>query len=128
MNAILSGHEADGTSLYVCRAKLEGGVHPGKVRLAFGAANIPYGGLEKKANPYEVYCGGGKWVNASNGIIPDGAICSGHEKDGTPLFVARAEHNGGLHPGKIRHGFGAANIPYGGKEVKVTNYQVLVEL
>jgi hypothetical protein len=127
LDATIAGHEADGTSLYCCRAKYQNGLHPGKVRPEFGAANIPYGGAEVKVNPYEVYCGGGKWVDASNGNIPEGAICLGNEKDGTPIFVARAAYNGGIHPGKIRHGFGAANIPYGNKEVKVANYQVLVE-
>ncbi len=52
------GHEATGESLYVCRANYEGGLYPGKIRGAFGGANIPYNGKEVKVNPYEVLVGG----------------------------------------------------------------------
>jgi hypothetical protein len=125
--AVAQGHEADGESLWVCRANYQGGVHPGKVRGAFGAANIPYGGLEVKVNPYEVLMDAGEWVSDSGGNIPAGAAAWGHEANGEGLFVARAVVVGGdLHPGKIRGEFGGANIPYGGKEVKVQFYEVLV--
>jgi hypothetical protein len=112
----------------LARAAHEGGIHIGKVRPAFGAANIPYGGEEIKVNPYEVLVGSGTfiWVAASGGQVPDGAVALGREKDGTPLFAARAQYQGGLHLGKVRLAFGAANIPYGGKEVKVNAYEVLV--
>lgn len=30
-----------------------------------------------------------KWVRASNGFIPPGAVCGGIDKDGQPTFVAR---------------------------------------
>ncbi|MDR2601270.1 MAG: DUF3421 domain-containing protein [Spirochaetaceae bacterium] len=66
------------------------------------------------------------WVKASNGNIPDGAIPVGKEADGKPLYIARANYKNGVHIGKVRKEFGAANIPYGGSEVKVTDYEVLV--
>lgn len=124
--AVICGKEANGTPLYVARANYEGGVHPGKVRTEFGAANIPYGGIEVKVNPYQVLCGSFRWVAATNGAIPDGAVICGKESNGTPLYVARANYEGGVHPGKVRTEFGAANIPYGGIEVKVNPYEVLV--
>jgi hypothetical protein len=121
------GYEATGESLWVCRANLNGGVHPGKVRGAFGAANIPWGGQEVKVFEYEVLMEEGEWVDSSGGNIPDGAAAWGHEANGEGLFVARAVVIGeDLHPGKVRGEFGAANIPYGGQEVKVQFYQVLV--
>ena len=67
-----------------------------------------------------------RWVSASGGAIPEGAVAQGHEATGESLWVCRAFLNGDLHPGKIRGEFGAANIPYGGKEVKVQFYEVLV--
>jgi hypothetical protein len=125
--AVAQGYEADGESLWVCRASLNGGVHPGKVRGAFGAANIPYGGAELKVRDYEVLMDAGEWVADQGGNIPQGAAAWGHEANGEGLFVARAVVVGGdLHPGKIRAEFGAANIPYGGKEVPVQFYEVLV--
>jgi len=120
------GHEADGTALFVARAKHEGGLHPGKVRPEFGAANIPYGGKEVKVNSYEVFVGPVRWEKAQDGAIPEGAIAAGHESNETVLFVARAEYEGGVHPGKVRPEFGGANIPYGGQEIKVNPYEVLV--
>ncbi len=126
--AVAQGHENNGESLWVCRANYNGGVHPGKVRAAFGGANIPYGGREVKVLEYEVLMDAGVWVADSGGKIPPGAAPWGHEANGEALFVARAAHlNGGdLHPGKIRGEFGAANIPYGGKEIKMIIYEVLV--
>jgi len=124
--AVVAGHEADGTPLYVARAATHDGLHPGKVRPAFGAANIPYGGQEIKVNPYEVLVGEATWESARDGRVPDGAIVAGYEADGAPLFVARAHVHDGLHPGKVRLAFRAANIPWGGAEEKANPYEVLV--
>lgn len=124
--AVVVGYEQNGLPLFSARAEYAGGIHPGKVRIEFGAANIPYGGNEVKVNSYEVLVGSARWVSAENGEIPKGAIVAGREDDGTPLYAARAEYECGLHPGKVRPEFGAANIPYGGKEVKVSRYEVLV--
>ncbi|KAJ2685371.1 hypothetical protein IWW39_004302 [Coemansia spiralis] len=68
-----------------------------------------------------------QWVSASDGFIPDKAVQGGVEKDGAPLFVARAMYKGGLHPGKAgRHiENGGCAIGFGHKEVNVKEYQVL---
>ena len=65
------------------------------------------------------------WKKASNGTVPDGAIIAGNESNGASLYVARAGYQGGIHIGKVRPEFKAANIPYGDKEVKVTEYEVM---
>lgn len=123
--AVVCGQEADGTPLYLARAYYSGGLHPGKVRPEFESANIPYGGDEVKVNSYEVYCGGGTWIEASGGIIPEGAVACGYEANGEPLYAARAWYEGGLQIGKVRPGFDGANIPYGGDEITVNSYEVL---
>jgi uncharacterized protein DUF3421 len=70
---------------------------------------------------------------ASGGSIPAGATPHGNEADGTPLWVARSPGRsdpafiGSIQPGKVRPGFGGALIPFGGKEVPVTDYEVLIE-
>ncbi|KAJ2402483.1 hypothetical protein GGI23_000681 [Coemansia sp. RSA 2559] len=68
-----------------------------------------------------------QWVSAENGHIPPNAVQGGIEKDGTPLFVARAIYKGGLHPGKAGQHLenGGCNIGFGHKEVAVSEYQVL---
>ena len=123
-----AGHEADGRSLFVARAPLHGGLHPGKIRPGFGAAKIPFGGVEVDVASYEILDDRGRRVAASGGHVPVGAVVAAHEVDGAPLFVARANLEGGLHPGKVRPGFGGAHIGFGGREVQgVTDYEVLVE-
>ncbi|KAJ2504217.1 hypothetical protein H4217_009443, partial [Coemansia sp. RSA 1939] len=63
----------------------------------------------------------------SNGQIPPNAVQGGAEKDGKPLFVARAIYKGGLHPGKAGEHIqgGGCSIGYGHKEVNLNEYQVL---
>ncbi|ORX69528.1 hypothetical protein DL89DRAFT_205938, partial [Linderina pennispora] len=67
------------------------------------------------------------WVSCSNGHIPPNAVQGGIERDGKPLFVARAMYKGGLHPGKAAPHLedGGCNIGWGHKEITVSDYQVL---
>lgn len=53
-NAIPAGVEHHGEVLYICRAELEGGVHPGKTSRGIGACAVPWGGYEHNIDPYEV--------------------------------------------------------------------------
>lgn len=64
-----------------------------------------------------------RWVAASNGRIPRGAVVGGQESN-RPLYICRATHNNGLHPGKLVQR--NCNIGWGGKEVLKSSYEVLV--
>ncbi|MCH7973158.1 MAG: DUF3421 domain-containing protein [Bacteroidetes bacterium] len=66
-----------------------------------------------------------KWVEASDGYIPRHAVVGGDE-DGDKLYIARAYYRGGTHPGKIKRGWDGCNIGYGGKEIMIRDYEVLV--
>jgi hypothetical protein len=121
-----AGSESDGTPLYIARARYENGIHIGKTRKEFGGALIPWDGKEITVGFYEVYIGSQKWIAAKNGEVPMGALFAGKEADGNPLYIARADFMGGLHIGKVNPRFGAALIPYGGKEHSVKQYEVLV--
>ena len=121
-----AGYEGDGTPLYIARAWHENGLHIGKVRTEFKAAHIPYDGKVVHKASYDVYVGPLRWSRASDGAIPTGAIVAGHEADGEPLYVARAEIEKGVHIGKVRREFGAALIPYGDKEIPLTPYEILI--
>ncbi|HNK30661.1 MAG: DUF3421 domain-containing protein [Proteobacteria bacterium] len=72
--------------------------------------------------------GVGVWVAASGGAVPFGAIVGGHEAapGNEPLYICRATHNGGVHPGKLRAAFKGCNIGWGGRETVVADYEVLV--
>ena len=58
--------------------------------------------------------------------IPEGAIRAGYEENGKPLFIARANMEGVLTPGKCGYHLEGAYIPYDCKEQVVNNYEVLV--
>lgn len=125
--AVPHGYEANGEPLWVCRVRMHGGVHPGKVRPAFGAAQAAWGGNEVSVDEYEVLMDRGVWGIASGGAVPADAVPAGRERDGEPLYVARAAvAPGTLHIGKVRPAFGAANIGYGNDEHKVYSYEVLL--
>jgi hypothetical protein len=69
-----------------------------------------------------------RWSPASNGSVPGGAVSGGHEAGGEALYVCRAQYNGGTHGGKIRSAFGGCNIGWGGKEVTISSYDVLIDV
>lgn len=66
------------------------------------------------------------WVSGSNGSIPGGAILSGSDVGGVPLYTCRAWLNSDLIPGKLTTVNGACNIAYNGQEVKIANYDAAV--
>ncbi len=65
------------------------------------------------------------WTKVTNGQIPPNALVAGYEADGTALYVARAEHEGGQHPGKTSKPLGAIHFGWGGKEETKSDYEVL---
>lgn len=119
--AVLGGHAPAG-DLYICRAHYRDGTHPGK--LLDRKCLIGWGGREVAVSPYEVLTlQGGQWKNNSGGGIPSGAV-SGGSVSGGEMYVCRGDYQDGLHPGKLWHG--RCLIGWGGKEVALDNYQVLV--
>lgn len=74
---------------------------------------------------------GQEWIpwKASQGV-PKFAVPSGHEADYRPLYVVRAPVGGGdeLAPGKYVAEDAKAYIPYKGKELIVTEFEVSAEL
>jgi len=67
------------------------------------------------------------WVLTQGKNIPDNAIIGGTDTDGSQLWVARAYYDGGIHPGKaFLNARKGAVTSYGGREVEVDQYEVLV--
>ncbi|XP_047533078.1 C3 and PZP-like alpha-2-macroglobulin domain-containing protein 8 isoform X2 [Vanessa atalanta] len=70
--------------------------------------------------------GNGVWVDVTSGQVPPGAVVGGQDCSGEPLYVARAQHQGAMIPGKLVASHGCAYIPWGGEEHGKSEYQVLV--
>ncbi|KAJ0182697.1 hypothetical protein K1T71_002066 [Dendrolimus kikuchii] len=64
-----------------------------------------------------------RWERVHNQILPLDAIVGGFENE--PLFIARAEHNHSLTPGKYVRSQGMAFLPWGGREHPKTEFEVL---
>ncbi len=119
-------------ALSVCRARHEGGVHPGK--LFGGKCNIGFGGKEVVFDEYDVlvarqdafwHIGSKQKLDLSSGLV------AGREADGRPLYGCVARHSSGwaifqqyqgYHPGKLVAG--QCNFGWGGKETSSSEFLV----
>ncbi|KAL7738623.1 hypothetical protein ACLKA6_006916 [Drosophila palustris] len=124
---ILAGHDSDGDAIYVGRAYHEGDLLPAKVIPNKSCAYVPYGGHEHVKYDFELLAGYGYgWVPDGFGNVPGGAVVCGRTSDGEPLYIGRGHYNGSFTPGKIHQSHRCLYIPYGGQEVRLDNYEVLV--
>lgn len=65
-----------------------------------------------------------EWV-PWKGRLPYDAVQGGMDQNGTiPLYICRARHINGIHPGKLRQG--KCHIAWGGNEVILQRFEVLV--
>ena len=133
---IQGGQNRNNIPLFLCRAKFNGGIHPGKINLKkHKGCHIAWGGIEYEiSNPtnweYAISAANSlanqRWQTRSGGAIPSSAVKTGQEANGVFLYTCRAKFNSGIHPGKIHSEFGGCNIPYGGREHTIFEYDVLV--
>ena len=68
-----------------------------------------------------------QWIPVRGSAIPDHAEYVGHERDGTPLFIARVSYMGGVQLGKAGRHLTGAHFSYGNEEVHLPDaqYEVL---
>jgi hypothetical protein len=126
-DAVSGGEDSTGQQYYVCRAGYNGGIYPGKLRLATGDCALSYAGAEYLARNFEVLVGPGySWVREYNGNIPFDAFAAGKDQEGEILYICLGEVNAEWHPGKTRKSFRACHVPVDGKEVKTFHYRILV--
>ncbi|XP_037031898.1 uncharacterized protein LOC119071207 [Bradysia coprophila] len=126
-SAVRAGRDADGSPIFVGRAFHEGDMVPAKVHPDKRIAYISYQGEEIAKDEYEVLRSGEfVWEFACNGEIPIGAIVIGKTADGEDLYSARCLYRGTQTPGKLHPSHGCLYIPFGGEEVAIQEYEVLV--
>lgn len=126
--AILAGHDTDSSPIYVGRAYHEGDQLPAKVLPGKQIAYVCHNGQEIPKHTFEVLCGGNvSWVPSGFGSVPPTAVFGGRTSSGEALYIGRAHHMGSLTPGKVHPSHQTLYIPYGGSEIPIKSYEVLVE-
>ncbi|XP_036342466.1 uncharacterized protein LOC118751757 [Rhagoletis pomonella] len=126
--AVIGGHDSDGTPIYVGRSFHEGDNLPAKVVPSKGAGYVCWGGREITKSHYEILVGQGyAWVPCYGGSVPPNAVRTGTTRTGEPLYVGRGHHANSLTVGKIHPSHGCLYIPFGGQEVRIATYEVLIK-
>lgn len=120
-NTFYGGAER-GRKLAVCRASYKGGTHPGKV--VSGKCNIGWGGKEIVIRKFQVMTNKGVKLAWTKGPKAKGMVIGGKER-GRTLPICRAKYKSGTHPGKVVAG--KCNIGWGGKEIVLKKFEVLVQ-
>ncbi|XP_062705661.1 uncharacterized protein LOC109421536 isoform X1 [Aedes albopictus] len=65
------------------------------------------------------------WIPAANGEVPPNAVVGG--ADGEDMYIARAQHEGAIIPGKLVPSHGVAYVAWGGVENPKEEYEVLCD-
>ncbi|XP_026841400.1 uncharacterized protein LOC6590718 isoform X1 [Drosophila persimilis] len=124
---VQGGHDTDGDQIFVGRAYHEGDLLPAKVVPNKGCAYVAYGGSEHVKHDFELLAGYGYgWVPDSFGNVPPNSIVCGRTTEGENLYIGRGYHSGSLTPGKVHPSHRCLYIPFGGEEVRLDAYEVLV--
>ncbi|PZC73230.1 hypothetical protein B5X24_HaOG209910 [Helicoverpa armigera] len=130
--AVVGGHEGwDGSPLWVIRGWHNGDLMPGKLSVRHNAASVVYDGKEISVQNIEVLCAKPenlRWVPASNGNVPPGAIPGGRTASGETLYVGRARYQLSVTPGKIHPSHNSCYIAFAGQEVSHKMYDVLCRI
>lgn len=122
------GRDADGATIFVGRAFHAGDLLPAKVIAERGLAYVSYAGGEHQVFDFEILKNGNfAWEFATHGHVPSGALEVGRTSDGEPLYAGRCLYEGTQTPGKVQASHGGLYIPFAGQEIKVDEYEVLVQ-
>ncbi len=131
LDAVVAGYE-EGITVFIARVAFKSGIHPGKYVFGgnFADCYVSYGGKEYHitSDEFEYYAGPVKWVKVKGRTIPSNAVEAGRESDGRKLYIGRAKYKDMLITGKVgTHLSRGICIPYGGKEIELDEYEILVK-
>jgi len=76
----------------------------------------------------EVFVDDARWIPASRGVVPTGAIAHGREPDGRAQYICRTRSGSSVQLGKISQGSHGCVVVSRGRPVTAWNYEVLTEL
>jgi phospholipase C len=135
---VSGGEESGPNKVPICRCEYQGGIHPGKFKMNGSDGincSIGWGGKEVLVKDFEIlYNDDGvplKWVEVTNGKLPENAIVGGQE-NGKNLYIGRVKQSedNAWHPGKVfvSNGQLICNYSWRGQEIVENNkFYVLVE-
>jgi len=127
-HAVFAGVDSDGDQIFVGRAEHDGDLLPAKVIINKNCAYVCHGGHEYSKQSFEVLVGYGyNWNPASYGSVSPNAVVAGRTREGETLYIGRGSYHGSLTPGKIHPSHKCLYIPYGGREIRLENYECLVK-
>jgi hypothetical protein len=125
---LLAGNDLDGSPTYIIRSPFQGGMTVGKYIPSARSAYVPWGGKENRVSAkIELYVGGGVWQPMKLGDpVPANAVAGGSEANGSLLYIIRAAQDKAVVPGKYSAGTGKGYIAWGGVEIELTTWEILV--
>jgi hypothetical protein len=129
-DAVPGGHEANGQTTYIARfVTKEGQLAPGKLVPQYRQAYTCYNGKEQSSEIYQVLTHPNqqelKWVPSSGNNLPTGALQAGGDYK-SPLFIGRAQFQGGVCCGKFEPSHNCVYLSWGGREHCIqNNFEVL---
>ena len=125
--AVLAGYDSDRSPIYVGRVMYEGNQLPAKVIPRKKLCHTQHNGEEIEMISYEALCHGDiAWV-PFRGDIPANALECGRLICGEAVYVGRGPHLGSLTPGKVLPSEKVLYIPFGWKEVRINDFEILVD-
>lgn len=89
------------------------------MRVEIKAAMFVFAAMAAQAQPFA------RWAAVNNGAIPINAFVGGFS--GAPESICRGTYQGGTHPGRTAPGLNACLIEYGGVQVSLPAFEVLVD-
>ncbi|CAG2180290.1 unnamed protein product, partial [Oppiella nova] len=117
-DTVVGGYEANGEAIYV-----------GRVIRSHGVCYVSCSGEEYRYQRYQVLTNPHHcelvWIYEAGGKVPNGALVGGQDMVGENMYIGRANHNGSLVIGKVHPSHRCLYIPYGGYEIKYSDYEVL---
>ncbi|XP_044262834.1 uncharacterized protein LOC123010199 [Tribolium madens] len=125
--ALWGGEDIDGHQIYVGRAYFKSDWIPAKVIPGRSKAYVAYGGKEYTVDRFQVLCEQRfDWVKTTEDKIPEGAVEGGRTVGGEPLYIGRVEHEGSHTVGKVHPSDKCCSIPFDGKELRFSEYEILI--
>ena len=88
---------------------------------------IPWGFKEHVKDEFEILIGAKcSWVSATADKIPKNAFPAGTSEQGDTLYIGRAKYENSIIVGKVHWRYKLCFIPYKGKEISLSECEVLV--